>query len=158
MVFRAVEDETEDKGVESVYRMHDGQEIRVGIVVVPSSVERRIHQEVYGRLKQDKAQKQPVSRASEQALEKAVRRACVAVKWTKGFQMEVVGAASAAAYGALLGQELKPGEIVTLDDRWTDALKRKVFEAFVPFAVWASEESFKVTGAAMQEERDLGEA
>jgi hypothetical protein len=40
MVFRAVEDESEDQGVERVYRMDDGQEIRVGIAVVPQATEK----------------------------------------------------------------------------------------------------------------------
>jgi hypothetical protein len=157
MVYRAVEDEAEDQGIERVYRMDDGQEVRVGISVVPQATEKRIHADVYGRMRLDKVQKQSASRASDQAVEKAVRRAVVAVKWTKGFDLEVVGPTSARVYGELLGEELQVGQVVNLDNRWTDALKRHVFGGFVAFAMWASEESYRVMGAAVQEERDRGE-
>jgi hypothetical protein len=155
--FRLAANEAEDQGQERVYKTAGGGELVCLVAAVPSSTDERIRREVLGKLKAGKAARDTAARAAERANAIATRRAVEALRDTRGFEMEIVGATSAAEFSRLLGEEHKPGDVVTLDGRWTPALKAAVLGGLLPLAHWISEEAYRVQGLQVQEDEDLGE-
>ena len=73
---------------------------------------------------------------------------------TEGFELEVPGEGGAALVGGLLNEEVKSGDVVKLDGRWTDALKSAVFDMFPDFLEWVVETAESMLKSDRQEDAE----
>jgi hypothetical protein len=63
---------------------------------------------------------------------------------TRGFELEVAGTVAAEKIGGLVGQTLEVGAVVTLDGKWTDALKGVIFDGVPELVDWIGDQARKM--------------
>jgi hypothetical protein len=115
---------------------------------VPDGKARELNYLIFGRkisYKTDKEEKDKFLRFN-------VARASYALVDSKNAEFEVGDEAVAETYGQLFGKEVKTGDVLSHDGRWTDEVKRYVLSDYVRLMDWILEKADSLEKAGQEDE------
>jgi hypothetical protein len=140
------EDSAGDPGEWSEYGLDpdNGRPIRFRIRLMPEAIERRImarHPKAALKWEQKKGRQYMNPGDSEAQIRANAEGAEWALAETENFLAMVEDSGAAERYAALLDKPLKVGDVVSLDEHLTPAVKRHVFEQYPSLALWVLGES-----------------
>lgn len=133
-----------------------GERAEFQIRRIPASVDRRIEADVLGIKRQVKFKRgaQILDYEVDRSQEITFRKAVYALVESRGAELPVadVPLLAHAGEGTITGA----GAFATLDGHWTDEVKRQVFDAFPPIALWVVEKAQSLDARAREDEEGKG--
>jgi hypothetical protein len=120
--------------------------VEVRLRRIPAGKEREIEFHHFGRKRQLTHRRQGAVQEIdvEQQLRVDRDKAAYCMLDTRGFELEVAGTVAAEKIGGLVGQTLEVGAVVTLDGKWTDALKGVIFDGVPELVDWIGDQARKM--------------
>lgn len=145
-----------DPGEWFTWREEDGGKLEVKVRRLPPAEERRIDLKHFGKKRQIVYSKKGAMQDLDlEASEKANReKASYCMVETRGFEIEVGGPEAEARLKGLIGDEVKVGQVVKLDGRWTDALKELMFAGLPDLVEWVGSKAKALSGRDEEEESE----
>lgn len=146
-----------DEGEWRTWKEAGEEKVELRIRTISPGKEREIEFRVFGKVRHLRFDKRGAQQEYDtEKQEKASReKAAWCLVDSRGFEAEAAGPAAAAAIGQALGVEVKSGEIVALDGRWTDRLKGAIFDLFPDLVAFIGEQNRKIAEVDAREEAEV---
>lgn len=136
------------------YGTDHGKPVRLKVHALTSEEERTARRAAYGNRKIKKLNEETFVRTMDRGEAYTRERAKLALDASENFNVEVAGANAATLFSKLLGREVKPGDEVCLDGKWTPDLRAELFPRFKDLARDVCNFADQVIKAESEEEEE----
>jgi hypothetical protein len=136
-------------------KIHWREDIYFLVRPVPATVQAKLAREFTRGLKAKQLGDQSADAQLTKALDVTQKRAAFALVDSVGFEF-LSQSAGICAEVTEAGVPVTPGQVVSFDGKWCDALKAVVFRYLPKLAKWVSDESDKLTKDEAEAEAELG--
>ncbi|KKK51726.1 hypothetical protein LCGC14_3112080 [marine sediment metagenome] len=145
-----------DPGEFFTWREEGSEKIEVRVRRIPPAREKAIEFRHFGRKRRVTFSKGGARQDLDIQKQEDVNRekASYCLVETKGFELEVAGPGAADQIGRLLSEKFEPGQVVSLDGKWTDALKDAMFDGLLDLVGWLAEKVEKLSDRDQQEDEE----
>jgi hypothetical protein len=154
MAVRFVGEDEESQGTWQPWARQEG--VSLLIRIIPPGVYDRLEAQVDRGLKAREFIQQPMPKARRRGVELSRAAAAYALLDTRGFEFVTGSVQVAEALSKALGSEVKLEEAVSLDGKWSPAVKDAVFRAYPRFAGDIDTAADEMAEAAVEVEKARG--